>query len=152
MVDAQVGETEASRLYASGAGHIGSSSIAPELGQGSRATVQILRSIDGRSAQLHRGVPFPALHYKKGRPVDHSILTACAPPSAVVPPSPSGPPPTPAATAQTAVAAACVCGCATVTLLAIWPFVCVCALISLDRGTAAHVTAAAQAPAAPLVF
>lgn len=75
---AQVGESEASRLYASGAGHIGGSHDAPTDGQGSGATIQILRSIDGRSAQLDRGAPFPALHYKKGRPIDHSILTACA--------------------------------------------------------------------------
>eukprot|EP00892_Ulva_mutabilis_P001866 jgi/Ulvmu1/11680/UM008_0090.1 len=72
----QVGEAEASQLYASGAGHIGGASDAPSVGQGAGATVQILRSIDGRSAQLDRGVPFPALHYKKGRPIDHSILTA----------------------------------------------------------------------------
>lgn len=78
---AQVGESEASRLYASGAGHIGGSHDAPTDGQGSGATVQILRSIDGRSAQLDRGAPFPALHYKKGRPIDHSILTACEPSS-----------------------------------------------------------------------
>ena len=76
----QVGESEASQLYASGAGHVGGGDDGPPLGQGARTTVQILRSIDGRSALLHRGAPFPALHYKKGRPIDHSILTAYAPP------------------------------------------------------------------------
>ena len=43
----------------------------------SGGAVQVLRSIDGRSAALNRGVPFPALHYKKGRAVDSSILSAC---------------------------------------------------------------------------
>jgi hypothetical protein len=76
----QVGESAANHLYASGAGHIGSGLAAPPHGQGGGCCVQILRSIDARSAQLDRGQPLPALHYKKGRPVDHSILTACAAP------------------------------------------------------------------------
>jgi hypothetical protein len=71
----QVGEDSVSCLYASGAGHYGSSLPAPDTGQGSAASVQILRSIDGRSAQLDQGRPFPVLHYKKGRPVDASILS-----------------------------------------------------------------------------
>jgi hypothetical protein len=71
----QVGEEHASSLYASGAGHYGSALPAPRSGQGAAATVQILRSIDGRSAQLDQGRPFPVLHHKKGRPVEASILS-----------------------------------------------------------------------------
>ena len=75
-----MGEAEAHCLYASGAGHLGGSLPAPEEGQGGGATVQILRSIDGRSATLDQGRPFPVLHYKKGRPVEVSILSGCAAP------------------------------------------------------------------------
>ena len=62
-------------LYGSGSGHPGSH-IPAELTQPTDAcTVQILRSIDERSAKLNRGVGYPALRYKKGRPIDMSILS-----------------------------------------------------------------------------
>jgi hypothetical protein len=76
--DAQVGESQSHQLYASGAGHLGGTLPGPADGFGAGATVQVLRSVDGRSALLDRGNPFPVLHYKKGRPVDASILNGCA--------------------------------------------------------------------------
>jgi hypothetical protein len=72
-----VSEGQCDQLYASGGGHVGAAMPAPSCGDGAGATVQILRSIDDRSALLERGAPFPALHHKKGRSVDTSILTGC---------------------------------------------------------------------------
>lgn len=67
-----------SLLFGSGAGHVGSQQEAPDGAPGALCCVQLFRSIDGRSALLDQGHGFPALHYKKGRPVDSSIHSACA--------------------------------------------------------------------------